>query len=158
MAEQNPGEAQFGIQKIYCKDLSVETPNSPDIFTQEWKPETKLNLGTEHKVIGDNVYEVVIRITVTTTCGEKTAYLVEVHQAGVFNIAGVPEPQLGGMLGADRPNILFAYARECVADMIGKAGFPQLHLAPVNFDAVYAQHLQQQQNAAAAPAGKQVEH
>jgi len=152
MADENQGAAaaqgaqqgQFGIQKIYCKDISFETPHSPDIFKEEWKPDVKLNLGNESKPLGDNVYEVVLRVTCTVNSGDKTAYLAEVQQAGIFNIIGMPEEQIGAVLGIYCPNILFPYARAVVSDLVSQGGFPQMQLAPVNFEVLYAQHMQQQ--------------
>lgn len=143
-AEQN--QQQFAIQKIYCKDVSFETPNSPQIFAEQAQPEIGIDLNTTVNVLTDkSVYEVVVRITVTAKTAENTAFLAEVHQAGIFNISGFDKPNLDGMLGSYCPNILFPYAREAVSDLVAKGGFPQLILQPVNFDAMYAQHLQAQQ-------------
>ncbi|MBT4838753.1 MAG: protein-export chaperone SecB [Methylococcales bacterium] len=139
-------EKQFAIQKIYTKDMSFETPHSPQIFTEEWKPELNLNLNTETKPIQEDVIEVILSLTVTVKIGEKTAYLVEIQQAGIFTIQGFPESEIGHLLGSFCPNILFPYAREAVSDLVNKGGFPQLLLAPVNFDALYTQHLEQQKN------------
>ena len=138
-------EQQFQLQKIYTKDISFETPNSPDIFTEKWEPEVNIELQSSGKPLSDDVHEVVLTVTVTAKIGEKTAYLVETHQAGVFTIAGFGESERGHMLGSFCPNILFPYAREAISDLVAKGGFPQLLLAPVNFDALYAQHVQKQQ-------------
>lgn len=138
-------EQQFQLQKIYLKDTSFETPNSPEIFTENWEPDVNVELQTAGKPLADDVQEVVLTVTVTVKVSEKTAYLVEVHQAGVFTLAGFNETERAHMLGSYCPNILFPYAREAISDLIGKGGFPQLLLAPVNFDALYAQHVQQQQ-------------
>ena len=138
-------QSRFQIQKIYTRDVSVETPNSPHIFQAEWQPDVNVQLGNSAKKIGDNVHEVVTTVTVTTKLEDKTAYLVEVQQAGIFTIEGFGEQELGHMVGSYCPNILFPYAREAISDLIAKAGFPQLLLAPVNFDAIYAQHQQQLQ-------------
>lgn len=135
---------QFEIQRIYIKDISFESPNTPHTFVEEWKPEVSLNLETKSNKIQDNMHEVVISITATVTTGKKTAFLIEIDQAGVFMIKGFPNDQLHQMLGSFCPNILFPYAREVVSDMVVRGGFPQLILAPVNFDALYAQHLEQQ--------------
>ena len=139
------GEQQFQLQKIYLKDTSFETPNSPGIFTDNWDPDVNVELQTGGKPLTDDVHEVVLTVTVTTKVGDKTAYLVEVHQAGVFTMTGFNENERAHMLGSFCPNILFPYAREAISDFIGKGGFPQLILAPVNFDALYSQHVQQQQ-------------
>ena len=138
---------QFAIQKIYIKDVSFESPNSPAIFTEQFNPEVNLQLNTNGTAIADNVYEVVLSLTVTVKQADKTAYLVEVQQCGIFTIQGFSEQDIGGMLGSFCPNILFPYARETVSDLVTRGGFPQLLLSPVNFDALYAQHLQQQNQA-----------
>ena len=142
MSEENQ---QFAIQKIYCKDVSFETPNSPQIFTDKWEPELKIDLHTAVNPLADNVFEVVLTVTATVKVADKTAFLAEVQQAGIFNVAGFEKTQLDAMLGSYCPNILFPYSREMVSDLVNKGGFPQLILQPVNFDAVYTQHLQQRQ-------------
>ncbi len=136
---------QFIIQKIYCKDVSFETPNSPQLFTEKWEPELKVDLHTAINPLAENVFEVVLTVTGTVKVGEKTAFLAEVQQAGIFNITGFEKAQLDGMLGSYAPNILFPYAREVISDLVNKGGFPQLLLQPVNFDAIYSQHVQQKQ-------------
>lgn len=146
MAEQNTAaEKQFAIQKIYTKDVSFETPNSPQIFTQKWEPTVDFNLGTNVQLLEEGVYEVALTVTATVKCEETVAYLAEVCQAGIFALAGFVEQELGPMMGSFCPNILFPYAREAISDLVSKGGFPQLLLAPVNFDALYAQHIQQLQ-------------
>lgn len=146
MAENTSAdEKQFAIQKLYTKDISFETPNSPKVFTLKWEPSLDLNLGTQVQTLEDNLYEVSLTITVTVKLGETTAYLVEINQAGIFTIAGFSEQEMGPMLGSFCPNILFPYAREVISDLVNKGGFPQLILAPVNFDALYMQHVQQSQ-------------
>ncbi len=141
---------QFIIQKIYAKDISFETPNSPQLFTEKWEPELKVDLHTAINPIAEGVFEVVLTVTATVKVGEKTAFLAEVQQAGIFNITGFEKPQLDGMLGSYSPNILFPYAREIVSDLVNKGGFPQLILQPVNFDAIYQQHIQQKDTEQAA--------
>ncbi len=135
---------QFEIQRIFVKDISYEAPNTPHTFTEEWKPEVQLNLETKSNRIQDNVHEVVLSVTATVTSNKKSAFLIEVHQAGIFLISNLPNEQLHQMLGSFCPNILFPYVREVISDIIVRGGFPQLLLAPVNFDALYAQHLQDQ--------------
>jgi preprotein translocase subunit SecB len=148
MAEINGGaEKQFAIQKIYTKDISFETPNAPKVFTLKWEPALDLNLGTHVEPLENSMYEVSLTLTVTVKIADSTAYLVEVNQAGIFSVAGFSEQEMGPMLGSFCPNILFPYAREVVSDLVSKGGFPQLILAPVNFDALYMQHLQQAQQA-----------
>jgi preprotein translocase subunit SecB len=134
----------FEIQRIYVKDLSYEAPNTPHTFSDDWKPEVQLNLETKSTRVQDNVHEVVLSVTATVTSSKKSAFLVEVHQAGIFLITGFPADQLHQMLGSFCPNILFPYAREAISDLVVRGGFPQLILAPVNFDALYAQHLEEQ--------------
>jgi len=146
MAEtNNAGEKQFAIQKIYSKDVSFETPNSPRIFTLKWEPALDLNLGTNVQTLENDMFEITLTITATVKIGESTAYLVEIRQAGIFTVTGFTEQEMGPMLGSFCPNILFPYAREVISDLVSKGGFPQLILAPVNFDALYMQHLQNAQ-------------
>lgn len=152
---QDEGEQQFALQKIYLKDLSFETPNSPEIFMEKWEPVINVELQTSGKPLDEAVHEVVLTITVTAKLGEKTAYLVETQQAGVFTVAGFGEAEQGYMLGSYCPNILFPFAREVIADLVAKGGFPQMLLGPVNFDAMYSERLQQQ---AAAAAGEEPVH
>ncbi|MBL4712624.1 MAG: protein-export chaperone SecB [Gammaproteobacteria bacterium] len=139
---------QFNIQKIYLKDVSFESPNSPQAFTEgEWKPQINVQINSSNQLIAENVYEVVLEVTVTAKHDEKTSFLAEVKQAGVFAITGFPKDNLGAMVGAYCPETLFPYAREALSELISKGGFPQLLLAPVNFNALYTQQLQQQAEA-----------
>ncbi|MGQ0658827.1 MAG: protein-export chaperone SecB [Chromatiales bacterium] len=159
MAEETSNEGskrtgQLGIQKIYVKDLSYEAPGTPQVFREEWKPGVDIQLANKATPLGNDLYEVVLAVTVTVRSGEKTAFLVEVHQAGIFNIGGFPEQHLAAVLATVCPNILFPYVREAVSDVVAKAGFPQLLLAPVNFDALYAQELQRQRAAQPQAEGK----
>jgi len=142
--EQN--QQQFAIQKIYLKDVSFESPNAPAVFQDaEWKPEINVQLNTEGKTIAEGIHEVTLTVTVTAKKEDKTAFLVEVKQSGIFQLTGFEQDQLGGMLGAYCPEVLFPFAREAIADLVAKGGFPQLLLSPVNFNALYMQHQQQQQ-------------
>ncbi|MBU2969290.1 protein-export chaperone SecB [Pseudoalteromonas sp. C2R02] len=134
---------QFSIQRIFTKDVSFETPNSPAIFQKEWTPEVKLDLDTRSNKLDEGVFEVVLSLTVTASLGEETAFLCEVQQAGIFAIAELEEGQMAHMLGAFCPNVLFPYARETVANLVNRGTFPQLNLAPVNFDALFGQYVQQ---------------
>jgi preprotein translocase subunit SecB len=144
MAEEtNAVEKQFSIQKIYTKDMSFETPNSPKIFTETWEPSVDFNLGSHVEPLENSFFEIVLTITITVKNKDTVAYLVEVNQAGIFALGGFTDEEMGPMVGSFCPNILFPYAREAVSDLIVRGGFPQLLLAPVNFDALYAQHLQQ---------------
>ena len=132
---------KFEIQKIYVKDLSFETPNSPKIFTEKWNPKTDVHIQTENNKLDEKIFEVCIVVTVTASQDETTAFLVEVKQAGIFFIENFPDDQHKQLLGSYCPNILFPFAREVIAELITKGGFPQLLLNPVNFDALYQQHL-----------------
>ena len=142
--EQTTPEKQFSIQKIYTKDMSFETPNTPKIFTEKWEPMVDFNLGSNVQPLENGLYEVALTVTITVKSEDKTAYLVEINQAGIFTLIGFSDEELSPMLGSFCPNILFPYAREAVSDLVAKGGFPQLILAPVNFDALYAQHIQEQ--------------
>lgn len=147
--EQN--QQQFSIQKIYLKDVSFESPNAPSVFTEgEWKPEMNVQINTEVKSSGNDLHEVTLTVTVTAKQQDKTAFLIEIKQAGLFQLAGFEQEQMGGMLGAYCPETLFPYAREAISDLVTKGGFPQLLLSPVNFNALYMQHQQQQQAQAAS--------
>jgi len=144
MADKKPeNEKQFSIQRIHLKDVSLETPNSPSIFTEKWDPKVEVNLSSNAQPLQNNLFEVSLTATITVKIQDKTAYLVEVCQAGIFSISGLSENEMGPMLGSFCPNLLFPYAREVVSDLVIKGGFPPMLMAPVNFDAVYAQHLKQ---------------
>ena len=134
-------EREFALQRIYTKDVSFEAPGAPDIFSGEWTPEIKMDLQSNPRPIGDDIYEIVMVITLTCTVGDKTAYLCEVHQAGIFGIRGFDDEEMGHMLGAYCPNVLFPYAREVISDLVSKGSFPAMLVAPVNFDALYQQKL-----------------
>ena len=150
MSEQNNANApqgKFNIHRIYIKDISFEAPNSPQVFNDTWQPKNSMDLNTNAQKLADNLYEVVLSITVTVKNNEQTAFLVEVHQAGIFQIEGFEDEHLQGVLGSFCPNVIFPYAREAVSDIVSRGGFPQLLLAPINFDALYQQHLQKQAEA-----------
>ncbi len=148
MAEQeNQQEPQFIIQRIYVKDVSFEAPNSPQVFTEEWNPDTNLDLNTNVNTLANSNYEVELALTITVSSNSKTAFLVEVKQAGVFFISGYSQEQLNHLLAAYCPNTLFPYAREVIAGMVSKGSFPEMHLSPINFDALYAKRLQEQTGA-----------
>lgn len=153
MADENqPNEAaaqpdaaqgpQFAIQRIYAKDISFETPNSPAMFQKEWKPDVKLDLDTKSTPLGENMYEVVLSVTVTATIGEETAFLCEVQQAGIFMIGEMSDKNKAQMIGAFCPNTLFPYARETISNLVNRGTFPPLNLAPVDFNSVFAAYLQ----------------
>jgi len=133
---------RFTLQRIYIKDLSFEAPNSPDIFQQQYNPKIDFNLNCKNKFIKESFYEVVLRLTAEAKQDEKTLFLVEVDQAGIFNIHGFEGKQLEQVLASMCPSILFPYARETIDALVLKGTFPPLMLDPVNFDAIYVQSLQ----------------
>jgi preprotein translocase subunit SecB len=135
----------FSIEKIYVKDLSLEVPNAPQIFLDREQPEVEVGLQSEASGLGDGVFEVVLTVTVTAKLGEKTQFLVEAAQGGIFQIRNVPDEELEPVMAIACPNILFPYARETVSDIINRAGFQPVLLAPVNFEAIYRQRLEQEQ-------------
>jgi preprotein translocase subunit SecB len=139
----------FGIEKIYVKDLSLEIPHAPDVFLTGEQPQVDVQLHNEGALIGEGLYQVVLTVTVTAKAGEKTMFLVEAAQAGIFQIRNVPDGDLEPLLATACPTIIFPYARETVSDIINRAGFPPVYLAPVNFEALYLQRLQQEQERAA---------
>jgi preprotein translocase subunit SecB len=130
---------QIGLQKVYLKDASFESPNSPAIFTGEWKPAVTLNISTRATDLGSDSKEVVLEISAEAKQNDTVAFLVELQQAGIFTLRGFDESGLERMLTTYCPAQLYPYAREVIADMVGKGGFPQLHLQPVNFEAMVAQ-------------------
>ncbi len=153
MAEEQDNQAEglgddaqggkFGLQKIYVKDISFEIPDSPMVFQKEWEPTVNMDIANSANKISEDLFEATLSVTVTVTSGETTMYLIEAKQAGIFHIAGLPDETINGMLATTCPNILFPFVREIIADLVTRGGFPQLLLAPVNFDALYAQRIQQ---------------
>ncbi len=148
----SPAQSEFSIKKIYIKDASFETPNSPEMFSLEWTPDADVNLRTEVKQLGSGEFEVTLSITATVTIGDKTAFLAEVQQAGIFAILGLTSEELAPVLGAYCPGMLYPYAREMVSDLVVRGGFPPFILAPVNFDALY-EHKRAEQAAAKTSPG-----
>ena len=140
----------FNIEKTYVRDLSLEAPNVPHIFMESETPEVAIQLSTQAAPVADGLFESVVGVTVTAKIGEKTVFLVEVKQAGLFRIENVPAQDLDPILGIACPNILFPFVREVVADAVNRAGFPPVLLAPVNFEAVYQQRVADAQARAAA--------
>ena len=134
----------FAIEKLYVKDLSLEVPNAPEIFIERESPEVGIQLQTSVKGLGEGAFEVTLTVTTTAKLGEKTVFLVEVGQAGIFRVKNVPEENLDPLLSIACPNILFPYAREVVSESVMRAGFAPVLLQPVNFEALYAARLQQQ--------------
>ena len=149
-ADQASG--QLGIQKIYVKDLSFEAPNAPQVFTEQLSPSLDLQFANAGTRLAEGVHEVVLTVTCTVAQEDRTVYLIEVQQAGIFNISGFTDEQLPILLATACPNILFPFAREVICDVVIKGGFPQLLLAPVNFDALYAQELQRRREATGSDA------
>jgi preprotein translocase subunit SecB len=145
--EQQVPETQFMVQRIYVKGLSFETTNTPAVFQQRWEPELSLDLNTDHTKLEDGVFEVVLTVTATVKNQTATAFLVEVQQAGIFTIQGAEVPQLDHLLGSFCPSILFPYAREAITSEVIRGSFPQLVLAPINFDALYMQQVEEKRKA-----------
>lgn len=140
----------FSIEKLYIKDLSLEVPNAPAIFLEQESPEVGVQLQTGILGLGEDAFEVTLTVTVTSKIGEKTVFLIEAAQAGIFRVKNVPQENIEPLLAIACPNILFPYAREIVSESATRAGFQPVLLQPVNFEALYAQRLQQQQEAAEA--------
>lgn len=147
---EEAAQAGFAIEKLYVKDASIEVPNAPQIFTDRTAPQINVELGNSATRLEDGVYEVAIKVTVTAKIEEKTAFLVEATQAGIFGIRNIPDENLEMVLAITCPNILFPYAREAVSDMVTRAGFMPVLLNPINFEALYAQQ-QAETSGAAAP-------
>lgn len=139
--QQGPG---FGIEKLYLKDVSVEVPNSPEIFTSRETPKISVELNNNAKPLPEGFFEVALQITVTSKIDDKTAFLIDVTQAGIFGVKNLPEESLEPILAITCPNILFPYAREAISDLITKAGFTTVLLNPINFETLYMQQKQQQ--------------
>ena len=154
MAETSPAngaangqasQAQLSLQKIYAKDVSFESPGSPHIFQQSGQPNIEINLSQRVANLAENAYEVVLNVTVTCKMEDKTAYLVEVAQAGVFGVAGFDDAGRDAILATYCPNVLFPYARQLVSDMVQNGGFPPVFLQPINFEALYAEQVRRRE-------------
>ena len=148
-----PAEAAgpaFTVEKIYVKDVSFEVPGAPAIFTENVQPELQLNLNQRVQRLGENAFEVVLGVTLTCKAGDKTAYVAEVQQAGIFGLMGLEAQAVDVLLGTQCPNILFPYVRQTVSDLIQAGGFPPFLLQPINFDALYGETLRQRQQQAEA--------
>lgn len=143
MPENTADSVQFVIQRVYIKDTSFEAPHTPQIFQQTWEPDLSLDVNTQHKKLDENVYEVVLTITSTVKIKETHAFVCEVKQAGIFTVQGASDTQLDHILNSYCPNILFPYARETISSQVVRGSFPQLVLAPINFDALYMQKLEE---------------
>ncbi len=143
--------AQLTLQKIYLKDASFEAPNAPKVFQEEGQPNLQLNLSQNVSTVAENVYEVVLSLTLTCSLAEKTAYLVEVKQAGIFGVSGFDQASLEAVLSTYCPNTLFPYARQAVSDLVQNGGFPPYLLQPINFDQLYAEQMRRRAEQASAP-------
>lgn len=152
VAAQEEATSQFSLQRIYVKDLSFEAPKSPEIFREDWSPDIELDISTRQRDLEGDFHEVVLRLTVTVKTGEEVAFIAEVQQAGIFLMQGLDATSKAHALGAFCPSILFPYARETLDSLVVRGSFPALMLAPVNFDALYAQELQRMQAGADAQA------
>lgn len=140
-ADANAAQPQFTVEKIYLKDVSFEAPNAPQIFNEQGQPQLNMNLNQKVARLADGVFEVVLGVTLTCTLGEKTVYLSEVQQAGIFSLVGFDERTLDMMLGTYCPNVLFPYARQSISELISHGGFPPFYLQPINFEGLYAEGL-----------------
>ena len=147
----NDGQPVFSIEKLYVKDLSLEIPNAPQVFLERTAPQVDIQLHHGSKGVEDGVYETTLTVTVTAKIGDKTMFLVEATQAGIFVARNIPQPDLEPVLAIACPNILFPYVREVVSDVVTRAGFPPVVLSPVNFEAIYQAQRDQQPQQQAAP-------
>ena len=143
-------QASFQIEKVYVKDLSLEIPNAPQIFTEQVQPQLDVQMGTEISNFAEGLYEVTVSATVTAKAAERTIFLAEAVQAGIFSVRNVPQQELEPLLGIGCPTIVFPYLRETISDLVVRAGFPPVLLSPVSFEALYLQRVQQQGQAQAA--------
>lgn len=151
-------EQQFEINRIYVKDVSTEAPNTPAVFQMAWEPEINLNLANDVTELEENLFEVSLTLTVTATLEDKTAYIIEVEQAGIFTVMGFEDEQQGFIIGAMIPNILFPYARETISTLSQKAGFPPMLLNPIDFNGLYQQHLQSQMEEGGGEISEETQH
>ncbi|HZM34330.1 MAG TPA: protein-export chaperone SecB [Burkholderiales bacterium] len=147
MTDPTPPQATFQIEKIYVKDLSLELPHAPQVFVEQVQPQFEVRIDTGGGKFSDPYYEVTVSATVTARVGEKTLFLAEAVQAGIFQLRNVPQQELGPLLGIGCPTILFPYLRETISDLVTRGGFPPVMLAPVSFEALYMQRMQQQSGA-----------
>ena len=141
MSDEQQADRQFAIQRIYTKDISFESPNAPQVFISEWEPKINVDLSTEIQALSEDTIQVVLTVNVVAKYEDKTAFLVEVQQAGIFLAKGFSEEELGPLMGIGAPNALYPYAREVVSDLITRGSFPQFTLRPVNFEQMYAQQM-----------------
>lgn len=148
-ATENPAaNAQFAMKKLYVKDLSFEVPNAPDIFTNEYKPQIQMEMNSKSRSTGNDEFEVDLTVSLTAKQDDQTVFVVEVQQAGIFEIKGIDEINMRHTLSAYCPTILFPYVRETVSNLVSRGGFPSLLLTPVNFDQLFLSQLQKEQEEA----------
>jgi len=152
-----PAGAQFTVEKIYVKDVSFEAPNAPQVFNESGQPQLNMNLNQKVGRLEGEMYEVVLGVTLTCSLNEKTVYLADVEQAGVFGLAGFDDRTLDLMLGTYCPNVLFPYVRQQVSDLITAGGFPPFYMQPINFEALYAEGLRRRSEGGAQPQGGSVQ-
>ena len=150
-ADAAPAQASFQIEKLYIKDLSLEVPNAPQVFMQAENPQLEIQVRNEAAQFGEGLFEVTVTVTVTARSGEKTVFLAEAAQAGIFSVRGIPPEDLDPLLGIGCPTILYPYVREAISDLVTRAGFPAVVLAPVSFEQIYMDRRQQ------ATAGPKIE-
>ena len=144
---------QFNLQKIYVKDASFEAPNAPQVFQEDGQPQLQLNLGQKINALAENVFEVVLTVTLTCTLNGKNAYLAEVSQAGIFGAAGFEQANLEAVLATYCPNVLYPYARQAVGELVVNGGFPPYYLQPINFEQLYAEQLRRRAAGESVTAG-----
>lgn len=149
--EQQP-QQEFVIQRLYVKDISFESPHAPQVFREEWQPEVNMDLRTGFEKLEEDTFNVLLTVTATAKKNDKVLFLAEVQQAGIFSIKGFNDEQLDHLLGSFCPGVLFPYVREAVTDASVRGGFPPLYLAPVNFDAFYAERKAKEQEGEQAKA------
>ncbi|MDR3417791.1 MAG: protein-export chaperone SecB [Nevskia sp.] len=155
MSEAPPATArQILLQRIYLKDASVEVPLAPQVFTRPWTPQVEVQIGTATTQLEQNTYQVMLTVTVTAKLGDDVGFLVEVHQGGIFHIAGFSnDAELQAVLAAYCPGVVFPFAREAVAELVQRGGFPPMLLQPINFEALYVEHLERARTGAAVAEG-----
>ena len=142
-ADASPAQASFQIEKIYIKDLSLEVPNAPQVYMEMANPQLEIQVRNEGMQFADGMFEVTVTVTVTARAGEKTVFLAEAAQAGIFSVRGIAAEDLDPLLGIGCPTILYPYVREAISDLVTRAGFPAVVLAPVSFEQIYMERRQQ---------------
>ena len=154
-ANEQQGQGQFQLQRIYIKDLSFESPRAPEVFRQEWKPEVNMEINHSASKIEGDIHEVVLKVTVTVSNQEKTAFVAEIQQAGLFMVAGIEGVQYDHVLKGLCPNVLFPYVRETISDLVARGTFPQFLMQPINFEAAFVEQMRRQQQEAQQGASPQ---